>query len=39
MAVSVKEVLVEVYNAIGKVKRYYALLRRSYEILRKELAE
>jgi hypothetical protein len=33
----VREVPVEAHNSIGKVERYYALLRRLYEILRDEL--
>jgi len=37
LAIKVKEVLVKAYNSISKVERYYALLRRSYEILRDEL--
>jgi hypothetical protein len=37
LAIKVKEVLVKAYNSISKVKRYYALLRRLYEILQDEL--
>ena len=33
IAIKVKEVLVEAYNSSGKVERYYALLKRLYEIL------
>ena len=29
--------LVEAYNSVGKVERYYALLRRAYRILKAEL--
>src|SRR4030088_2960785 len=36
MVISVKEVPIEAHNSIGKVKRYHAILRRSYEILRAE---
>ena len=32
MAIKVKEVPIKVYNSIGKVKQYYALLRRVYKI-------
>jgi hypothetical protein len=37
LAIKVKEVLVKAYNSISKVKRYYALLRRLYEILQDKL--
>jgi hypothetical protein len=37
MGIEVKEVLVEVYNSIDKVERYYILLRYVYEIMREEL--
>jgi hypothetical protein len=37
LAIKVKEVLVKAYNSISKVERYYALLRRLYEILRGKL--
>jgi len=33
MAIEIKEVPVEAYNSIGKVERYYTLLRRAYEII------
>jgi hypothetical protein len=33
MAIEVKEVLVEAHNSVGQVERYYALLRRVYEII------
>jgi hypothetical protein len=39
MNIEVKEVLVEAHNSVGKVERYYALLRRAYQILFDELAE
>ncbi len=35
--IDIKEILVEAYNSIGKVERYYGLLRRAYEILTNEL--
>jgi hypothetical protein len=35
--IKVKEVLVEAYNSVGLVERYHALLRRAYEIIKKEL--
>jgi hypothetical protein len=37
LAIKVKEVLVKAHNSISKVERYYALLRRLYEILRGKL--
>ncbi|RDW58864.1 hypothetical protein BP6252_13340 [Coleophoma cylindrospora] len=39
MAVEVKEVPTEAHNSVGKVERYHAPLRRSYEILREELKD
>jgi hypothetical protein len=33
MAIEIKEILVEVYNNIGKIERYYQPLRRAYEII------
>ena len=39
MAVEVKEIPIEAHNSIGKVERYHAPLRRSYEIFKKELYE
>ena len=33
MAIKVKEVPIEAYNSIKKVERYYAPLRRIYEII------
>jgi hypothetical protein len=35
--VDIKEVPIEAHNSVGKVKRYYHLLRRAYEILITEL--
>jgi hypothetical protein len=37
MAIEVKEVLVEAHNSVGQVERYYAPLRRAYEIIQDEL--
>lgn len=37
MSTEVKEVPVEAHNSIGKVERYYAPLRRLYEILQDKL--
>ena len=37
MSIEVKEVPVEAHNSVGKVERYHAPLRRSYDILRDEL--
>ena len=39
MAIKVKEVPVKVYNSVGKVERYYALLRRVYKIVSSELED
>ena len=39
LAIMTKEVPVEAHNSIGKVERYHAPLRRSYEILVQELAD
>ena len=39
MAIKVKEVPVEAHNSIGKVERYYAPLRRAYEIISLELED
>jgi hypothetical protein len=36
MAIEVKEIPVEAYNSINKVKRYYYPLRRVYKIIRDE---
>jgi hypothetical protein len=38
MNIDVKEVPVEAHNSIGKVERYYGLLRRAYKILSSELS-
>jgi hypothetical protein len=37
MVIKVKEVPIKVYNSIGKVERYYVLLRRVYKIISLEL--
>jgi hypothetical protein len=37
MLIKVKKVLVKAYNSVGLIERYYALLRRTYEIIKKEL--
>jgi hypothetical protein len=37
MSIKVKKVLVKAYNSVGLIKRYYALLRQAYKILKKEL--
>ena len=37
LAIKVREVLVKAYNSISKVERYYALLKRLYEILQDKL--
>jgi len=39
MAIEVKEVPVKAHNSIRKVERYYALLRRVYEIISLELKD
>jgi hypothetical protein len=39
MAIEVKEVLVEAYNSVGQVERYYVPLRRAYEIIQDELKD
>ena len=33
MAIKIKKVPIKAYNNIGKVKRYYTLLRRAYKII------
>ena len=33
MAIKVKEVPIKAYNSVGKVERYYILLRRIYKII------
>ena len=34
MAILVKEIPVKAYNSVGKIKRYYALLRRAFDIIK-----
>jgi hypothetical protein len=36
MLIKVKEVPVKAYNSVGLVKRYHALLRQAYEIIKEE---
>jgi hypothetical protein len=37
IAIEVKEVLVEAYNSVGQVERYYVPLQRAYEIIHNKL--
>ena len=37
MAIKIKEVLVEAYNSVGLVKRYYTPLQYMYKIIQNEL--
>jgi hypothetical protein len=39
MAIKIKEVPIEAHNSIGKVERYYTLLRRAYKIIRDKLID
>jgi hypothetical protein len=39
IAIQVTEMPVEAYNSIGKVERYYALLRQVYKIIYNELRD
>jgi hypothetical protein len=39
MVIEVEEVLVEAYNSVGQVERYYAPLRRAYEIIQDKLED
>jgi hypothetical protein len=39
MSIEVKKVPVKAHNSIGLIKRYYALLRRAYKILKAELKD
>ena len=39
MGITTKTVLVEAYWSIGKVERYYAVLRRVYQIVSEELPD
>ena len=34
IVILIKEVLVEAYNSVSKVERYYTLLRRAFNIIR-----
>ena len=37
ITIKIKNFLVKTYNNIGKIERYYALLRRVYEIIRDKI--
>jgi hypothetical protein len=37
LAINIKEVPVETYNSINKIKQYYSLLQRAYKIIYNEL--
>jgi hypothetical protein len=37
MAIEIKQVPVEAYNNVGKVERYYILLRRVFKVIRNDL--
>jgi len=37
MEIKVKEVPIKAYNSVGKVERYYTLLRQVYKIISLEL--
>jgi hypothetical protein len=39
MVIKVKEVPIKAHNSIGKVERYYALLRRVYKIISLKLKD
>jgi hypothetical protein len=39
MAIQVQEILIETYNSIRKIKRYYAFLQQVYEIICNELRD
>jgi hypothetical protein len=39
MLIKVKKVLIKAYNSVGLIKRYHALLRRVYKILKAELKD
>jgi hypothetical protein len=39
IVIQVQEVPVEAHNSIGKIKRYYTLLRQVYEIICNELRD
>ena len=36
IAILVKEIPIKAYNSIGKIKRYHALLRRAFDIIKSE---
>ena len=37
--INVKETLIEAYNSVGLVERYYVLLRRAFDIISKEMPD
>ena len=37
MAIKIKQVLVEAYNSVSKVERYYTPLRRAFKVIRNDL--
>jgi hypothetical protein len=39
MAILVKEIPVKAYNSVGKIKRYHALLRRAFKIIKSKSGE
>ena len=39
IVIKIKEVLVEVYNSVGLVKRYYIPLQHAYEIIQNKLKD
>ena len=36
IAILVKEIPIKAYNSVGKIKRYHALLRRAFDIIKAE---
>jgi hypothetical protein len=39
LVINVKEILVEAYNSVGKIKQYYGPLQRAYKIICDELRD
>jgi hypothetical protein len=39
LVINVKEILVEAYNSIDKIKRYHGFLRQAYKIIYDELCD
>ena len=37
--IKIKKILIKTYNNIEKIEKYYALLRRVYEIIRDEVRD